>query len=61
MCKEFKDQIADPDFEGYCHRRLYYGRSKACPRFALNRGIFLPGGGVHHAGIIPANDRDVCR
>ena len=24
MCKEFKDQIADPDFEGYCHCRLYY-------------------------------------
>ena len=19
MCQEFKDQIADPDFEGYCH------------------------------------------
>lgn len=24
MCKEFRDQIADPDFEGYCHCRLYY-------------------------------------
>ena len=24
MCKEFKDQIADPEFEGYCHCRLYY-------------------------------------
>lgn len=24
ICKEFKDQIADPDFEGYCHCRLYY-------------------------------------
>ena len=24
LCKEFKDQIADPDFEGYCHCRLYY-------------------------------------
>jgi hypothetical protein len=24
MCKEFRDQIADPEFEGYCHRRLYY-------------------------------------
>ena len=21
MCQEFKDQIADPDFEGYCHCR----------------------------------------
>lgn len=24
MCKEFRDQIADPDFEGYCHCYLYY-------------------------------------
>ena len=24
MCKEFKEQIADPDFEGFCHCRLYY-------------------------------------
>lgn len=24
MCKEFKDQIKDPDFEGYCHCLLYY-------------------------------------
>ncbi len=24
MCKEFRDQIADPDFEGYCHCRLFY-------------------------------------
>lgn len=24
MCKEFKDQIADPNFEGYCHCMLYY-------------------------------------
>lgn len=24
MCKEFKAQIADPDFEGYCHCMLYY-------------------------------------
>ena len=24
MCKEFKDQIADPEFEGYCHCLLYY-------------------------------------
>ena len=24
MCKEFRDQIADPNFEGYCHCRLYY-------------------------------------
>lgn len=24
ICKEFRDQINDPDFEGYCHCRLYY-------------------------------------
>ena len=24
MCKEFKEQIADPSFEGYCHCMLYY-------------------------------------
>lgn len=24
MCKEFREQIADPSFEGYCHCMLYY-------------------------------------
>ena len=24
MCKEFKEQIADPKFEGFCHCFLYY-------------------------------------
>ena len=24
MCKEFRDQINDPDFEGFCHCMLYY-------------------------------------
>ena len=24
ICKEFRQQIADPDFEGYCHCLLYY-------------------------------------
>ena len=24
MCKEFRDQIKDPDFEGFCHCQLYY-------------------------------------
>lgn len=24
MCQEFKDQIKDPDFEGFCHCMLYY-------------------------------------
>lgn len=24
ICKEFREQMKDPDFEGYCHCRLYY-------------------------------------
>jgi len=24
ICEEFKKQIADPEFEGYCHCMLYY-------------------------------------
>ena len=24
MCKEFREQIADENFEGYCHCMLYY-------------------------------------
>ena len=24
MCTEFKGQIADPNFKGYCHCMLYY-------------------------------------
>lgn len=24
MCAEFRAQIKDPDFEGYCHCLLYY-------------------------------------
>lgn len=24
MCKEFRDQIEDENFEGYCHCKLYY-------------------------------------
>ena len=24
ICEEFKSQIQDPDFEGYCHCMLYY-------------------------------------
>ncbi len=24
ICREFREQIADPDFEGYCHCGLYY-------------------------------------
>ena len=24
ICREFREQMADPDFEGYCHCRLDY-------------------------------------
>jgi ferredoxin-thioredoxin reductase catalytic subunit len=24
MCREFREQIKDPGFEGYCHCMLYY-------------------------------------
>ena len=24
ICEEFRQQIADPDFKGYCHCMLYY-------------------------------------
>lgn len=24
MCKEFREQISNPDFEGFCHCKLYY-------------------------------------
>ena len=24
ICEEFREQIADPDFEGFCHCMLYY-------------------------------------
>ncbi len=24
ICQEFREQIADPEFEGYCHCQLYY-------------------------------------
>ncbi len=24
MCREFREQIADSDYEGYCHCLLYY-------------------------------------
>ena len=29
MCEDFKAQIADPDFEGYCHCMLYYKSKEA--------------------------------
>ena len=28
MCREFKEQINDPNFEGYCHCMLYYKSRK---------------------------------
>lgn len=24
ICKEFREQMADPEFEGFCHCQLYY-------------------------------------
>ena len=24
MCEEFREQIKDPNFEGFCHCRLYF-------------------------------------
>ena len=24
MCREFRDQVEDPNFEGFCHCMLYY-------------------------------------
>lgn len=24
MCREFREQIADPNYEGFCHCYLYY-------------------------------------
>lgn len=24
ICKDFRDKMADPDYEGYCHCLLYY-------------------------------------
>ena len=30
ICKEFREQIADPNFEGYCHCMLYYKEKAQC-------------------------------
>ena len=24
MCKEFREQVKDPNYEGFCHCKLYY-------------------------------------
>ncbi|MBQ4037236.1 MAG: ferredoxin thioredoxin reductase catalytic beta chain [Clostridia bacterium] len=29
ICKEFREQMADPDFEGFCHCQLYYKEKEA--------------------------------
>ncbi len=29
MCEEFRRQISDPNFEGYCHCMLYYKKPEA--------------------------------
>lgn len=28
ICREFREQIADPDFEGFCHCMLYYKKKE---------------------------------
>ena len=30
VCEEFKSQIKDPDFEGFCHCMLYYKEERGC-------------------------------
>ena len=43
MCKEFRDQIADPDFEGFCHCQLYYKSKDWATRWtALGRWATAP-------------------
>ena len=32
MCEEFRKQVADPDFEGYCHCMLYYKSKENNPK-----------------------------
>ena len=29
ICREFREQMNDPDFEGYCHCMLYYKEKEA--------------------------------
>lgn len=37
MCKQFREQIKDPEFEGYCHCMLYY-KTKDEKEGALQNG-----------------------
>ena len=53
MCKEFRDQIADPEFEGYCHCMLYYkvrpsGQKKST---VVKRCFFIPIIAAYPAGL----------
>ena len=34
ICREFREQIADPDYHGYCHCMLYY-KEEGMGRFAM--------------------------
>ena len=38
MCKEFREQIADPNFEGYCHCLLYY-KSLEVPLYFVKKQL----------------------
>ena len=37
MCEEFRRQIADPDFEGFCHCMLYYKSKEGGPENEDNK------------------------
>ena len=41
ICEEFKAQIQDPDFEGYCHCRLYYKEKNADTVKAMRQSFAL--------------------
>ena len=41
MCKEFRDQIADPKYEGYCHCLRYYKHKYTATRAPAQ--ITVPG------------------
>jgi ferredoxin-thioredoxin reductase catalytic subunit len=36
ICKEFKEQISDPNYEGFCHCMLYY-KTKGENKNATNK------------------------
>ena len=47
ICEEFKAQIQDPDFEGYCHCRLYYKENegfRAEVSYLVGAGVRLGSG-----------------